>query len=260
MIKKYLFILVIKRMNKIFINYILFFLIIIIFITIIYFLINKKKNEKSLLFSGEMYSKYIESFNVKENGNETCNSFFNKNSFCAYDLDTQKCGCRFQKDDLRYLFDSPADCCERLCNNLSKDECLKNSEETKMPYYCNIGGNCVEYKGTIISSHIAANYCGNDPLNNQLLLPYSSKENCMKNVDVCDKYNIPTRSKNVNKDECLKDINCGYCNNQYGGGKCISGTASGPNDLRKYYYCTPGNLTGKDKYEYGNHVAYLLQK
>lgn len=232
-------------MNKIIINYILFFLIIIIFIIIIYFLINRKKNNN--------YN--IELFDVKN-----CNSFFNKNSFCAYDVDTQKCGCRFQKDDLRYMFDSPLDCCERMCNNLSKDECLKNTEKTKIPYYCNIGGNCVKNEGTIVSSHISANYCGNDPLNNQLLLPYSSEENCIENIGVCDKYNVPNRSKNVNKEECLKDVNCGYCNNQYGGGKCISGTASGPNDLRKYYYCTPGNLKGKDNYEYGNHAAYLLQK
>lgn len=222
------------------INSILLFLIIIIFITILYFL-NKK------IF-------YIESFD------NNCDSFFNKNSFCAYDYDTQKCGCRYQKDDLRYIFNSPMDCCDRVCNNYSKEECLQTSEETKIPYYCNIAGNCVESKGTVINSHISANYCGNDPLNNQLLLPYSNKDECLKSIDVCDKYNVPSRSDHINKEECLKDVNCGYCTNQIEGGKCISGNASGPNDLRKYYYCEPSTVTGKNQYTYGNHVAYLLQK
>jgi len=230
-------------MKKIFINYILFFLIIIILITIIYFLKRNKETSKEL-------------FSDKEN----CNGFFDKNSFCAYNFNLDKCSCNYQKDDLRYMFNSPTNCCERICNDYSKDECLQNSKKTNMPYYCNIGGKCVKYEGTIISSHISANYCGNDPLNNQLLLPYTSKEDCMNTIEVCDKYNIPDRSKNINKEECLKDVNCGYCVNRYGGGKCISGTASGPNDLRKYYYCEPGNLTGKDKYEYGDHAEYLLQK
>jgi hypothetical protein len=216
------------------------FLLIIIFLIIVYFLQNKKHN--------------IESFD------NSCNGFFNKNSFCAYDYDTQKCGCRFQKDDLRYIFDSPFNCCNRICDSLSQEECLDISNNKKIPYYCNIGGNCVKNEGTIVSSHISANYCGNDPLNNQLLLPYTDEESCMKSVDVCDKYNIPSRSKNVNKEQCLKDFNCGYCVNKLGSGKCISGTASGPNDLQKYYYCEPSNVSGTNEYIYGNHAAYLLQK
>ena len=174
-------------MKKININYIILLLIIIIFITIIYFIFNKISCIES--FNSEEESKY-----------NSCNGFFNKNSFCSYDLNTEKCGCKYQKDDLRYIFDSPYTCCERLCNNLSKEDCLEVTKETKKPYYCNIGGNCVKYEGTIISSHISANYCGNDPLNNQLLLPYPDEENCAKSIDVCDKYNIPNRSQNINKE------------------------------------------------------------
>ena len=78
---------------------------------------------------------------------------------------------------------------------------------------------CKKYNGTIKNSNISANHCGLDPLNNQLLLPYDSLESCMGTVDVCDKYNIPDRSVRVNKSECIKDVNCGYCTNSQGVGK-----------------------------------------
>ena len=111
----------------------------------------------------------------------------------------------------------------------------------------------------MISSQISANNCGMDPLNNQILLPFATKEECLRTIDVCDKYNIPRRSKNINREECLQDVNCGYCTNESGGGKCISGNASKPNDIEKYYYCKPNAKNNQNKYEYGNHSAYLLQ-
>jgi hypothetical protein len=64
----------------------------------------------------------------------------------------------------------------------------------------------------------------------------------------------------VNKNECIKDVNCGFCTNSAGGGKCISGTASGPNDLRNYYYCEPASVNKTYSYTYGDHAAYILQK
>ena len=222
--------------------YILFFILILIFI---FFFINKKSNEY---------------FKNKENQIDKCNNFFDKNSFCVLDIDKNICDCKFQKDNVKYIFDSPENCCKRNCNKLSPKECVERDRNTKIPYYCNIGGKCIEYKGTIIDSHIAANNCGNDPLNNQILLPYSSKEECEKSTDYCDKYNIANRSNSLNKSECIKDFNCGFCTNDSGGGKCISGTAEGPLDLQKYYYCNTNERNNINKYIYGDHSAPLLQK
>ena len=171
-------------------------------------------------------------------------------SFCALRIKDNKCNSIFQKDDSRYIFDS----FKGDCMDLQTEECVENNEDTKISYYCNIGGKCKEYNGTIMSSRISANNCGTDPLNNQLLLPYSSLEECNKTVDVCDKHNVPNRSPRVNKEECLKDVNCGFCNNNnLNQGICIGGTASGPIDLQKYYFCTSDFKNSEYKYIYGNH-------
>jgi hypothetical protein len=189
---------------------------------------------------------------------DVCDKFFKK-SFCQLDVDENKCKCKLQKDNVKYTFNSPANCCSNNCAKLKPEECVSTNNFNKKPYYCNIAGKCIEYKGTIISSHISANNCGNDPLSNQILLPFSTKEECMKTVDQCDLHNNPFRSKAKNKEECLKDVNCGFCTNESNNGKCISGTATGPIDLMKYYYCTPEKTNNSSKYEYGNHVAYILQ-
>jgi hypothetical protein len=220
------------------------FISILLILSLIYILVNN-------------YYKNIESYS---NSKDNCNIYYDKNSFCQLNVDKNICSCKFQKDDNKYSFNSPEPCCTKICNDTPLEECLNNDNFSKISYYCNIGGKCKEYKGTIINSHISANNCGNDPLTNQLLLPYESYEECSKSLDICDKYNIPNRSKHINKNECLKDVNCGYCSNEYGDGKCISGNATGPSDLMKYYYCSPNETTDKDSYVYGNHVAYLLQK
>ena len=215
-----------------------------------------------ILFSE--YYKNIESYcNKSINVNtltKNCNNFFDKNSFCQLNVDKNICTCKFQKDDNKYSFDSPETCCNKKCMETPLEECLDNDNFSKINYYCNIGGECKEYTGTIINSHISANNCGNDPLTNQILLPYESLTECSKSLDVCDKYNVPNKSEHVNKNECLKNINCGYCTNEYGGGKCIAGNATNPLDFRKYYFCVPNAQSNKNNYSYGDHAEYLLQK
>ena len=223
--------------------YILLFLL---FLSLIYILFNK-------------YYKNIESYS-NDPSTDKCNNFFDKNSFCQLNVDKNICTCKFQKDSNKYGFDSPETCCNKKCMEKPLEECLDNNDFSKINYYCNIGGKCKEYTGTIINSHISANNCGNDLLTNQILLPYDSLSECSKSLDVCDKYNVPNRSENINKYECLKDSNCGYCTNEYGGGKCISGNATNPLDLMKYYFCVPNAPSNKNNYTYGNHVEYLLQK
>lgn len=218
---------------------------ILIFILFLIYFINEKKRE---------------SF---KNEKEDCNDFFSRDSYCELDIDKLTCNCKLQKDDLKYLFNSPENCCQRNCMKLSPEECIEDNNFTTIPYYCNIGGKCKEFKGSILESRIATNNCGLDPLNNQLLLPYANEEDCLKNIDPCDKYNIPRRSSHLNQAECIKDVNCGFCTNSTGGGKCISGNASGASNFHKYYFCNPDikyNEDQNNRYIYGNHAAYLLQE
>jgi hypothetical protein len=198
----------------------------------------------------------IESF---EDSTHECSRQFKKNSFCQYNYNDNKCECRYQKDEIKLSFFASPNCCTRECSKYSKEECLQNSKNKDIPYYCNIAGKCIENTGTIMSNHISANNCGTDPLNNQLLLPYTSEDECESSSDPCNKYNDPSMTQIENKEQCLKDVNCGYCTNSSGIGKCISGNASKPMDLRKYYYCVPNQKnTSKFSYEYGNHMEFLM--
>ena len=245
MIKKYIF------------YYLLFIIILFVLLFSTNFLLNKNNKNEPFIDATE-YEREKKEFNDIFDKKPVCNNpFFEKNSFCMVNNDKNKCICKFQKDEIRYSFNSPKICCERLCNEIPVEECLENNEFTEVPYYCNIGGKCKEYKGTIISSHISANNCGTDSLNNQLLLPFTTKAECEKNLNPCDKYNNPNNSVHKNKTDCLASVNCGFCTNEYGQGKCIEGTASGPLDLMKYFFCNPG-VKSTNTYTYGNHATYLF--
>lgn len=232
----------------------IYILLIIISLLIILITLNTIFYYKKYLI--ESYKSNKDDKSYKQN---KCNDFYSKNSYCTWDVDENRCECKYQKDSVKYIIDSPSYCCKRDCSKLLEKDCISTSKDTKINYYCNYGGKCNKYHGTMTRKKIAANYCGNDPLNNQIILPFASLDECDKSLDHCDKYNIPDRSMNINKSECLKDTNCGFCTNDDNGGKCISGTASGPNDLQRYYFCKPDSKKDVNKYIYGNHVAYLLQ-
>ena len=186
-------------------------------------------------------------------------SQYAKNSFCQLDNSKTKCVCKFQKDYIKAAFNSPQINCDKICSSIEAKDCLENNEFTEIPYYCNIAGKCIKYKGTVVSSHISANNCGTEQLTNQLLLPFSTLQECEKSLDPCNKYNDPKKSVKLNRTECLGNPNCGFCTNSNGEGKCISGNASGPSDLNKYYYCNPYNGNKNNTYEYGNRAEYILQ-
>lgn len=216
-----------------------------------------------LLLINMNFNKNMESFAVNESEEEylhpnqdLCSNFY-KNAFCQFDIDANKNMCKYQKDSIKIAFDAPDFCCNQgngCSNNYSskKTESNIDSESSHPFYYCNIGGQCKKYNGTILNSHISTNNCGTDVLNNQLLLPYASYEECSKTLNPCDKYNNSEWSQAKIKTECLKNINCGFCTNEEGKGKCIEGTATEPIDLNKYYYCSG------DKYEYGDHAQYII--
>jgi hypothetical protein len=265
--------------------YIFILFIIILLIILVFLLIYKKysiypnKNIESFSSSG---------LKINEESDENralCSNFY-KNAFCQFDIKNNKNMCKYQKDNVKIAFDSPDFCCNNglgcinnesssknslfkldylgndeniidynnnlINNDIEKDNSDTTSKNTETSYYCNIGGKCKQYNGTILNSHISTNNCGTDVLNNQLLLPYASYEECSKSMNPCDKYNNPEWSQAKIKTECLKNINCGICKNESGIGKCVEGTATEPLDLQRYFNCGPKN------YEYGNHTEYII--
>jgi hypothetical protein len=224
--------------------YIYIILLIILIILILLFLKNKYFN-----------------INYKETFQNSCNKFFKGKTFCQLNKNNNKCECKYQKNGINYPFIAPEPCCDNKCSKIKPEDCHEPNPKLQSSYYCNVAGKCLEYKGTIKNSRISQNNCGLDPLNNQLLLPYITKQECERRNNPCDKYNKLNESTIEKKDFCLKDTNCGFCTNSYGEGKCIGGTASGPNDILKYFYCLPRQTnTSKDnnKYEYGNRALYIL--
>ncbi len=242
-------------------KYILLLILIIIFFLLIFYI--QKNIIKESFANSEIYVDDYEKEIPKiiDGQNQVkikCNDLFKSNSFCQWDENLNKCTCKYQKDELKYAFYSEPDCCDRQCSNLPKEKCLLLSSDLKQPkYYCNIGGKCYEKIATIRNNEISANNCGLDSLNNQLLLPYTSLAECEGRINVCDKYNDPSYTLTQKKTYCLSDNRCGFCTNNTNDGKCIEGTASGPLDLQKYYYCDPSRTEGSNEYTYGNQAQAL---
>ncbi len=244
-------------MNK----YIIYLILVIIFFLLIFYI--QKEIIKETFANSELYvddykvelPKIIEKQNQEQ---EKCNLIFKNNSFCQWDLNLNRCRCKYQKDELKYAFESQPDCCDRQCSLLPKEKCLMLSPDLKQPkYYCNIGGTCYERTATIRNNQISANNCGLDALNNQLLLPHTTLQECQGTVTVCDKYNDPKYTLTEKRTLCLSDNRCGFCTNNTNDGKCIEGTASGPLDLLKYYYCDPSRTEGTYEYKYGDQADAL---
>ncbi len=213
---------------KLFNKYYKFFLIILLFIILMLIikyisLCQSKYYLKDLLIVTERFEK-----------NNNCKG----NAFCAYDLNKDKCVCASQKDDARLQFPNNPDCCESQCNTLPKEKCVKPND-LNIKYYCNVSGKCQEYNATIKDSVIMANICGIDKTTNQYIMPFSSKEDCERLSDVCNKYNDKELSNSQIEKNCLNNTNCGMCYNETGVGKCVSGSPAGPNDLNTYYFCKP---------------------
>lgn len=227
--------------------FILFYIFIILFI---------------VLFTIFFYqNKYLNLNDNKETFQNNCNKFFKGKTFCQLNINNNKCECKYQKDGINYPFDAPEPCCDNKCSKIKPENCHEPNPKLESSYYCNIAGKCIEYKGTIKNNRISENNCGLDPLNNQLLLGYITKEECESQNNPCDKYNKYNMSTMKKKNFCLKDTNCGFCTNSYGDGKCIDGNASGPNDILKYFDCIPQQKntdSSKNRYEYGDRALYLL--
>lgn len=221
-------------------------LILFIIITILFIIITMK-----YFYLKHFIKSFKETFEQKE---KECKG----RSFCAYDLNKDKCECVSQKDDARLQFPNNPECCNIQCNTLPKEKCVKESttvDGLNLKYYCNVAGKCKEYNATMKDSVIMANICGIDNITNQYIMPFSSKEECERLSDVCNKYNDKNLSAAEVEKGCLNDTNCGMCYNESGIGKCVAGSPTGPNDLDKYYFCKPSeqksNGSNGGIYKYG---------
>lgn len=177
-----------------------------------------------------------------------------KDSYCSLNKDNNKCECNTQVSSAYSLFKLYPTLCSKKCNELSHDECVK--ETNAPPYYCNVAGKCTKYNGVINDTNIMSNNCGRDLAGN-LMAPFINEEDCERLMDPCDKYNDLQLSNAERKSNCLKDVQCGYCTNSVGEGKCINATPSGPIDLNKYYYCVPTANKITNSFEYGDHTLFL---
>ncbi len=203
---------------------------ILLIIIIIFYLINKYINFYEL----EFFSDYI-------------NPFYKNKTFCNFNKDLNKCECTYQKDNIGIPYKAPEKSCNYNCLNKNKEDCNINFKN--VDYYCKIKGKCVKLKGTDDCNYISVNNCGTDKLSNQIKLPYLTKEECEKSLNICDSYN--NLDETEIKKKCLKNTKCGYCTNKFGEGKCVEGTPDGPLDTN--LNCSANNFKNNmNKYEYGN--------
>jgi len=217
-------------------NYLINILVLII-ILILFFIINHY-----ILF--EKFSSYV-------------NPFFKNKSFCTFNKDSNKCTCTYQHDKMHIPYVAPETACNNKCINVKNaNECIGKNNE--IDYYCKINGKCVEFKGTNQSNYISLNNCGVDKLSNQIILPYTTKEDCEGSLNVCDSFNKSEYRESEKKEKCLKNTQCGFCANKFGEGKCVQGTAEGPLDLNNN--CTANPTNSQNKYSYGDFLFSGIKK
>ena len=112
-------------------------------------------------------------------------------------------------------------------------------ENKGVPRYSSINGKCSRTN----------KYMGADVLGVSIQ-GYSSKDECLANNDICQKYN---------KDDCLKQSSCGYCSNKRGG-MCLSSTPDGPVDTQ-YKMCHPSSdIKTDNKFTMGEPIGHILIK
>ena len=184
---------------------------------------------------------------------ENCNlNLKNRAPFCTWDVPQNKCICAFQKDNLNRYFDVPSSCCPLDCNVLTKEQCIargNNENNVKQAYfYCPNKGICERLVAYQDANKISNNYCGIDPLTNQLIDPFLTAEECNNGISLCAKYD--NYSVGEKKAKCLADTNCGWCTNSQGIGDCVDGTATAPLNIYKYNFCTVDAPSDDNKYTY----------
>ena len=225
---------------------IFYLLVILLLILFVIYYIHKNKN--------------IENFNSHHvNNTNECPKIKNQTSFCKWNYNDKKCYCSYQPGLAYTNFPQNPNCCEKSCSELSEDECQRDNTEGNVMYYCPINGECQEFMGYKNSTKISANTCGLDKLNYQTIYPFLSKRDCQLSINQCDLYNNTNLTSSEQKEKCLEQTFCGWCTNNLGVGKCIEGTASGPNNIYKYNFCKVDNTSSNNSYTHGSNLEFNIQ-
>ena len=188
--------------------------------------------------------------NLNEKYTNQCSVTKKYNKFCTWNHNSDICTCAFQQGDTNVSFPISNDCCSKKCNMLPKELCQYTGKKSTRFYWCPVANKCEKFPAYINESMISANNCGYDKLTNQKIYPYLSEEDCKKAIEPCDIYNNKNSSDNKNRDDCLNNTYCGWCTNNNGIGKCVSGTASGPINIYKYNFCKIDNKGNTNSYSY----------
>ena len=225
----------------------IFYLLVILLLTLlIIYYIHKNEN--------------IENFNSHQvNNKNECTKIDNQINFCNWDNNDKKCYCSYQPGLAYTNFPQIPTCCNESCSELSEDECQRDNIEGNIKYYCPINSECQEFMGYKTDTKISANTCGIDKLNYQTIYPFLSKRDCQLSINQCDLYNNSNLTASEQKEKCLQQTFCGWCTNNLGVGKCIEGTASGPNDIYKYNFCKIGNSGSNNSYTHGSNLEFNIQ-
>ena len=112
-------------------------------------------------------------------------------------------------------------------------------------YYCFDGKKCDKNK---TNNNIIKNTCGYNQISYTPNKIYTSKDECLKNLDY-QKYN---KKECVNKSRFL-----GWYVDSKGNGKCVKGSPMGPNKITLDYKIY-GGLTKKNTFQIGNPNPYIL--
>lgn len=202
----------------------------------------------------------VENFNSHHvNNKNECPKINNQTSFCNWDNNDKKCYCSYQPGLAYTNFPQNPNCCDKSCVELSEDECQKNNLEGNVTYYCPVNGECQEFMGYKTNTKISANTCGLDKLNYQTIYPFLSKRDCQLSINQCDLYNNTNLTSSEQKEKCLQQTFCGWCTNNLGVGKCIEGTASGPNNIYKYNFCKLNSNSSNNSYTHGSNLEFNIQ-
>jgi len=205
-------------------------------------------------------NKSIEYFNSHQvNNKNECPKINNQTNFCNWNSNDKKCYCSYQPGLAYTNFPQNPNCCEKSCAELSEDECQIDNLEGNVKYYCPINGECREFMGYKTNTKISANTCGIDKLNYQTIYPFLSKRDCQLSINQCDLYNNTNLTSSEQREKCLEQTFCGWCTNNLGVGKCVEGTASGPNNIYKYNFCKVNNSGLNNSYTFSNNLVFNIQ-
>jgi hypothetical protein len=122
----------------------------------------------------------------------------------------------------------PRENCKRVCPDRFKEPISEEFKNMQIPpspshYYCYSAckQGCTKHKYNPIEPH--KNSCGQNGVSQMPLDVFLTEEDCVKKSFPC---------RNLSKEECLGNPDCGWCTNGIGKGQCFRSTPNGPLNLK----------------------------